>query len=162
MTAQVHETLILDGMRTSMAFCPPLPLGHRRVVVVDVGEQPEDTRRLTSSTACWRGYVGTWQVRDGRLFLVALAGSYALIGSEPLFADWFTGVLRVPAGRELEDVHMGFGSVYEEELHLRVEEGVVTASRKVDNRGKQIDRWDLGLKNLPGGENDFDGDDFWD
>jgi hypothetical protein len=149
-------------MRTSMAFCPPLPYGHPRVITVDVDEQPENARWLMSSTACWRRYVGTWEVRDDRLFLVGLTGAYALAGAEPLFADWFTGVLRVPRGRELEYVHMGFGSLYEEELHIRVEEGVVIARRQMNNRGKRIDRWEAGLKNLPGGENDFDGDDFWD
>jgi hypothetical protein len=162
MTAQIHETLILDGARTSMAFCPPLPHAHPRVVAVGVNEQTEETRWLASSTACWRRYVGTWEVRDDRLFLVGLTGAYTLVGADPLFADWFTGVLRVPRGRELESVHMGFGSLYEEELHLRVEEGIVTGRRQIDNRGKQIDRWNVGLENLPGGENDFDGDDFWD
>jgi hypothetical protein len=32
MTAQIRENLILDGERISMAFCPPLPPYHARVV----------------------------------------------------------------------------------------------------------------------------------
>jgi len=31
MTAQLHEVLILDGEKLSMAFCPSLPLGDPRL-----------------------------------------------------------------------------------------------------------------------------------
>jgi hypothetical protein len=56
--------------------------------------------------------VGTWEVRDGQFFLVSIKGRVKLLGKEPLLADWFTGVLRVPRGEMLAYVHMGFGSVY--------------------------------------------------
>jgi hypothetical protein len=39
---------------------------------------------------------------------------------------------------------MGFGSVYEQELHVRIEDGVVAATRLIANRGKQPDAWGLG------------------
>jgi hypothetical protein len=54
---------------------------------------------------------------------------------------------------------MGFGSVYEQEAHLKIERGQVTESRIIDNRGKQHDARELGWRNLPGGENRFPGDD---
>ncbi|MGI0015521.1 MAG: hypothetical protein ACREBU_19060, partial [Nitrososphaera sp.] len=38
MTAQIHEKLIIDGEKTSMAFCPPLPIGHPRIVAVSDDE----------------------------------------------------------------------------------------------------------------------------
>jgi len=103
--------------------------------------------------------VGTWEIRDGRFYLVALRGRYRLTPGGPLWADWFTGVIRIPRGELLQYVHMGFGSVYEQELHIKVEHGVVVASRWIDNRGTAHDPWELGRRNLPGGENAFPGDD---
>jgi hypothetical protein len=58
----------------------------------------------------------------------------------------------------LQYVHMGFGSVFEQEIHIKIEKGVVVRSRVVDNRGKQMDAGDLAERNLPGRENRFDGD----
>jgi hypothetical protein len=88
------------------------------------------------STACWRGYIGTWEVKDGRLYLVNLQGSYEVVGGEPVPAEWVSGWLRVPRGEALEYVHMGFESVYEEELQLRFEGGVEVERRTVVNGRK--------------------------
>jgi len=53
MTAQFHERLILDGQDTSMACCPPLPIGHARIVASDPGEAAHDEDCfLFFSTAC--------------------------------------------------------------------------------------------------------------
>jgi hypothetical protein len=54
---------------------------------------------------------------------------------------------------------MGFGSVFEQEVHIVVESGIVKSTRTIDNRNQPHDTRDLGLRNLPGGENRFPGDD---
>jgi hypothetical protein len=36
MTAQIHEVLFIDGEKLSMAFCPPLPMDHPRIVAEDL------------------------------------------------------------------------------------------------------------------------------
>ncbi len=160
MTAQIPEGLILGGEETSMAGCPPLPDGHPRVF--EPG--PDDAVRnedhdVQESTDCWRGYQGTWEIKDGRFYLIGLRGRFRLRDGEPLLASWFSGVLRIPKGEVLQYVHMGFGSVYEQEVHAKVEKGLVVETRVVDNRRKQHDKKELGLRNLPGGENRFPGDD---
>ncbi len=181
MTAQIGEILILEGERMHMTFCPPLPWHNarlrkltpeevaRRIEVEEAqpdatGARPKLTRLglITGSTACWRRYQGTWELRDGKLYLVLVAGRVELAGDEPLLADWFTGVLRIPRGDRLTYVHMGFGSVYEEEIHIRIERGQVTGRRVWDNRGRRFDENRLALDNLPGGENRFPGDDAFD
>lgn len=43
----------------------------------------------------------------------------------PVFASWFTGVLRMPQGKTLEYVHGGFGSLQERDLIVSIESGVV-------------------------------------
>ena len=148
MTAQVHEKLIFEGEERTMAFCPPIPENRHRCF----GLPP-----LT--TACWRGYVGTWEINNGLFYLVAINEQFCLPDGEPILADWFSGTLRIPKGDILQYVHMGFGSVYEQEEHVKIEKGVVVATRIIDNRGKMHDRWELGWKNLPGSENRFPGDD---
>jgi hypothetical protein len=163
-TAQVGEQLILEGQETAMAFCPPIPDDHPRITQLSDEELHKritghNISSLIFSTACWRGYIGTWELKDGRFYLVSVQGRYRIEGTEPIFADWFTGVLRIPEGELLEYVHMGFGSVYEYETHIKIEKGIVVDERRIDNRNKKFDRWDLGLKNLPGFENLFDGDD---
>ena len=158
MTAQIHELLTIDGRNTSMAFCPTFPLDHPRIVERDPAEPLQQEDGIMYSTACWRGYQGTWEIKDGKFYLTSLHGRFRLLGEEPLLADWFSGMLRIPVGELLHYVHMGFGSVYEEEAHIRISEGLVVETRRIDNRGKAFDRYDLGWKNLPGGENRFPGD----
>ena len=153
MTAQVHEKLILDGVETSIAFCPPLPYGHPRII------QADDGKAAIESTNCWRGYIGTWEIKDRKIFLIELKRNFKILGEEPIFADWFTGILRIPRGKKIHHVHMGFGSIYEQELHIKIENGVVIKSRVVDNRGKDVNHWELVLQNIPGEENRFPGDD---
>lgn len=161
MTAQVHERFKYEGEELSMAYCPPIPERHSRITQVDVNKREYDPQDSTFlfSTGCWRRYQGSWEVRDGRFYLTGLRGLYQLVGDEPLLADWFTGVIRVPKGKLLQYIHMGFGSVYEQELHIKIEAGEVTGSRVIDNRGKRFDERSLGWNNLPGGENRFAGDD---
>jgi hypothetical protein len=161
MTAQLHEVVIIEGDTLSMAFVPPLPDNHPRVVA-ETDERMEALRarnRLLFSTACWRGYQGTWRIDDGKLYLASLEGRYRLLGGEPLFADWVTCVLRVPRGNRLHYVHMGFGSIYEMEIHVKIERGIVVASRTRDNRGRSHDPHQVAIRSMPGGENDFPGDD---
>jgi hypothetical protein len=159
MTAQCHENLILNGEETSMAFCPPLPENHPRIVELSNEEaNKKEIDPIIFSTACWRQYIGTWMVEDEKFYLVSLLGRYKIVGDEPILADWFIGVLRIPKGELLHYVHMGFGSVYEQEIHIKIEQGIVTASRITDNRNKDFSEWNLSMKNLPGFENHFPGD----
>jgi hypothetical protein len=81
--------------------------------------------------------VGTWEIRDDRLYLIGLDaelgdGSAASLKTifprfpKRVFAHGFNGELRAPRGKLLNDVHMGCGSEYEEDLFLEVSRGVVT------------------------------------
>jgi hypothetical protein len=160
MTAQIHERLIFGGEEMSMAFCPPLPNNHPRIAELDSEEMDaQDFPDILRSTACWRQYLGTWEIKDGLFYLVDITGRYRLANGDPILADWFTGVLRIPRGEELLYVHMGFGTVYEEEIHVKIEKGKVIRSRVIDNCGKTFSVWELEGRNLPGFENRFDGDD---
>ena len=130
MTAQVHERLILDGELTSMMTCPTLPMQHLRLYRRD----PADVSWISGTTACWRGYIGTWEIRDGQLYLVSIEGTLGIRDGEAIHADWYSGTLVVPRGEMLNYVHMGFESTYEQELRLDIESGRVKNTTLIDNR----------------------------
>ena len=131
MTAQMHERLVFDGVETSTPCCPPVPI-HARIV------RRQADALLYWSTACKRGYQGTWEIREGRFYLAGLTGCFELVGSDPLLAEWYTGVLRVPRG---EVLHLRFGSaVYEAEVHIQIQRGLVVGTRVIDNRATGHDR----------------------
>jgi len=117
MTAQAHEILILEGQKTSMACCPPLPENEPRIT---------KSALTMLNSACWRGYIGTWEIKQGRLFLVGLSGNYNLGEGEPIFADWFSGEITIPEGEILNYIHGGFATVYEREQ--RIHGGVLILS----------------------------------
>lgn len=170
MTAQVSEKIIIEGKESRLNFCPPIPDSPEVITKLSEEEfgkaiMAGKIEGIFSSTACWRGYVGTWEIRDGKFYLNKLRGRIRLAQENPVHATWFTGVLRIPQGKILQYVHMGFGTLYEREVHIKVEAGVVTKQRTIDNAEKNRNMTDderlmAGFNNMPGMENHFDGDDW--
>ena len=85
-----------------------------------------------SSNGNWRGYGATWEIESKVLYLREIdavicnfqefiskkckkAELRELFGDKyvngMVKADWYSGELRIPDGRQLEYVHMGYGSV---------------------------------------------------
>lgn len=129
MTAQAAEKLIYKGEQLSLCNQPLGPF-------IQSNRLP--FKFEATSTALWRGYIGTWAIEHERLYLIAIHGG---IGMEKLFpgfthgvfAHWYTGTLRCPRGALLKYVHDGFRSVYEEDLFFDVSKGVVSNERLVRN-----------------------------
>ena len=138
-TAQTPEILVYEGKTENMFSEPRIPVDNPRVRAIPQEEFERKAKDgtfpgIVSSTACWRQYIGSWEIKDDRLFLTNVIGMFELSGEEPLFADWYSGVLRVPRGEILKNVHMGYDTVYEEFLHIRVENGLVAGTKIIDNR----------------------------
>jgi len=136
MTAQIKEVLIFQGETFAMASEPLYPWLNRR------RNKKIQFRRY--STACSRGYVGTWEIIDDRLDLIKLRGKF-MDGREveisdlfperpsPVLADWFDGELRCPMGQLLGYVHSGYSSIYERDLFLKFKAGMLIEQRIVIN-----------------------------
>ena len=101
MTAQTPEVLHYKGEQLSMRTEPLSDY------FAQMGHQPEFQGQ---STACWRGYVGQWEILLDRLYLVGISATYAdgtgvgLDSLSPGFADrvfahWCTGVINIPRGQ---------------------------------------------------------------
>ena len=137
MSAQVPETLIFDD--ESLALCnEPLDrwLQQQRLELCVEHRSP----------SCLRGYLGTWELRRGHLYLSALRaiGGHGLLrhAGEPLAielslqalfpaaacpvrADWYSGRLRCPQGALLQLSDTGYGNVYEQDMLVDIECGRV-------------------------------------
>ncbi len=109
-------------------------------------EHPKPDIIKFSCTANWRGYLGTWKIEDGFLYLTALQeGSCARNPPSiplsvvfknqqpPIKATWYTGEIRIPKGELLRYVHMGFASIYEKETRIHIRQGKVIQEEEIDN-----------------------------
>lgn len=74
---------------------------------------------------CGRHHRGACEIKS-----VELQGAFPG-RSGPTFADWYTGELRVPQGRLLQYVHMGYASHYERYLLIDIAAGMVVETREI-------------------------------
>lgn len=131
MTAQIAEKLHYEGQEHSMCTNPLsdfFALGG-----IDPGFE-------SNCTALWRGYLGTWEILNGRLYMIELHGILKDGGNADLatlfpdfpyrvFAHWYSGTVRVPQGRLIQYVHIGYGSIYESDLLIGIQKGIVMSTR---------------------------------
>ena len=130
MTAQWPDSIVYEGKRMGVGCDIPLR-SHPRIRYVDGGEK---NHFLTDSTACWSGVLGSWEIKDGQLYLTSLIGQFELIGEEPLPADWVSEKIRLISGEIVKYVHMGYYSTYEHEIVLKVKKGkVVRVVKETEN-----------------------------
>lgn len=134
MTAQFTEVLKHRGETLSLCTYPLNVYWH---------SSDNPIALQSTSTGCWRGYIGTWEITGDRLYLVKFWGNrkgesdYEQVGladvfpyyADGVFAHWFTGELRCPQGERLRYVHSGFESKYEQDLLITVRSGVVIGER---------------------------------
>lgn len=132
MTAQIPDTLVMDGVTWSV-LCTPLD------PFLDAVGAPQF---VAPHTANWRGYIASWHVADGRLFLESVEATIAGPDGEPVtvtdadalngvalprVADFVTGQLRLGTGGIARYVHADFESRHNREAVLVVEAGRVLA-----------------------------------
>lgn len=146
-TGQYGDKLRLDG-KSYEIFTNPL----KQYLKENPDKLPKSN---TYSTALWRGYVASWEVKNQVLLLVDVeilqpvkdtgaTGSSSEFGSvmaqmfpgeKEVVARWFSGNIIIPDGKLVHYVHMGYGSTYEKYILLRVEKGAVTRQWKTDTEG---------------------------
>lgn len=138
MTAQFTEKFIIEGECHSMCAHP---LNNFRDLG---GVLPKLTINCTS---LWRGYVGTWELMNDRLYLTKLQGVLAdgkeftldtvfPNCSEKVFAHWYSGTARSPRGKLLKYVHMNYGSTYEFDFFYEFEKGILINTTRIANEAQ--------------------------
>ena len=91
-----------------------------------------------TSTDCWRGYRAEWIVQNDSIFLNNIYHCYNdkvkanlnyifpnIVKEQKVFASWINGELYMPQGKCIEYVHMGYESIFEQEIVLSVEKGLL-------------------------------------
>ena len=97
-------------------------------------------------SANWRGHRATWEIRNGMLLLTAVLKLYgdpenstawewkditqAVFPDQklPILASWYTGVMRMPEGKQIECFPFAYGNVHEKEVRLRIRKGLLVGS----------------------------------
>jgi hypothetical protein len=108
----------------------------------------------TVSSGNWRGYVATWEIINDKLYLTKIDSWFCnrrirtksgcrrvmlrdLFGAKvvdgKVAATWFSDELRVPDGKQIEYVHMGYGSIYERDIIFGVDAGRIIKRDVIDN-----------------------------
>jgi hypothetical protein len=130
MTLQIPENLIYEGEEYPIRGGDDLLQMYFSLV----GIEPEFDDIVSSR---WRGYQGTWEIIDDRLYLTELTCNKLTDGSTPkmksffpdssgpVFAYWFSGDIRFPHGKVTRS-RMGYEPDYEEDWYLIVEDGIVS------------------------------------
>lgn len=109
-------------------------------------------RLIPSSTACKRGYVATWEIKDDMLYLMGLRETLDAAGANEVtnrFAElfprhraglparWFTGMLRLCKPNSERALFGSDGEViFSHEVHVDVANGKVISCRSIDNSEK--------------------------
>lgn len=142
MCVQYSEILLYEGERMEMKECEPLSVWFRKVGI--------NPRFGLQSTALYRGYIGTWEMVDQRLYLVDLEadrmwnekdkkwvpvniGTFFPDQADRVFAHWYTGTIELPQGEILEID--GWDTTYEQDLLISIEAGIVTNTEvRVNNK----------------------------
>lgn len=128
MTAQIPEKLKYKGKKYNMCTEPL----REYFTLASIKFKPK-----IICSALSRGYVGTWKIIDDRLFLVKLKNGYdkkaescmtEYFPDQPdgVFANWYSGKLRLPQGELLKYAHGGYGSIYESDMFLTIKKGILT------------------------------------
>lgn len=154
MTAQSPERIILDG-RPQPIYGDPLYRLRKQCRL--------DLRNPNCwSTGNYRGYVGTWEIRAGTLYLVHLCWDgwdgescevpitdddfrrrlFRAAGGAgfPLRAHWFNGLIRIAAGRRLVYSHQGWSHWHERERVMQFRNGEIVRDREV-NTHAMLEWW---------------------
>lgn len=133
-TAQSPDLLIVEGKEYALNTNPLESQLEKK--------KWKPTEDALISSANWRGYIATWEIKDDKLFLKEAT----ILVSDPqdedeylrkpiteelypgvseVFADWYTGALIVPDGKMTRYVHMGYGSSFDHYQVYRVRAGQV-------------------------------------
>ena len=139
-TAQMGERLLYKGATNRLCTLPLEPyLKEHNLRLYEVAPP----KKFIMSTGCWRGYIGTWQIKDGFLWLVSVENldqtqvplSKVFTNQvPPIKATWYSGTLHVTQGKMLRYVHAEFESTFERDLYIEIVDGKVINERAQENK----------------------------
>jgi hypothetical protein len=138
------------------------PAENCKLIVARIEALPEISPGIRQSTACWCGssVPDTNGVADRELANGIKIEELFRSDINPVSAEWYSGLLRIPMGEMLEYHHGGFFTEYETDLIIEIDAGAVRRKWWIHNESgfnarKQIDevRQKSFLSTVPPNEN---------
>jgi hypothetical protein len=133
-TTQFSDILYLNGQKHALISLP---------LEAYYGPGNPRPKFRAPNTATWRGYIATWEIDRGVLYLKTIrawtdrgeVGLATLFPGQqgPVAATWFTGKLKVPQGKIIR-VSVPH-PIYGQYLMITVEKGRVVSQEIIDNPG---------------------------
>ena len=133
MTTQAGDILSYNSEKTTIATEPLKPYLETRT----------DISFIFKSTALVRGYIGIWKIKNKKLYLDSLLGfiennvkvdvNYLFPNKKEVFADWFSGQIRIPEGNLLKKIRTGYASVFERDRILKFNKGILISDDVIYN-----------------------------
>ncbi len=146
-TEQMGDTLFLNGKKY---FTYTYPL--QAFLLENLEKLPKSSGEFFSDSGNRRGYLATWEIKEGHLVLTDIATLHAVRrpgldikygsvmskifpGQKEVQADSFTGYVILLNGKHVDEVYAADTFLYEQYVILRVEQGVVTRNLAIDTAG---------------------------
>ena len=134
MTIQAADISSYNGKKTTIATEPLKPYLKTR----------SDVGFIYKTTALVRGYIGKWEIKNKKLYLISLVGfiennkqvdlNYLFSNQTELFASWYSGEIRIPEGELLKKINVGYSSVFEKDRFLTFKEGILISETVKNNK----------------------------
>ena len=143
MAAQIGDKIIYKGQNLSFASEPLSPYLYTNKI---------DKLFNEISSAYYRGYCATWKIENKNIYLLNIESPSHLNkegadkteesmsamdklfpGQTEVFAYWVNGKLKIQSGQVLECVNKGYDSVYEKDIFLKFENGILMEEKIVFN-----------------------------
>ena len=134
MTIQAADILSYNGKKTTIASEPLKSYLDAR----------SDVGFVYKTTALVRGYIGKWEIKNKKLYLISLVGfiknnkqvdlNYLFPNETEVFADWYSGDIRIPEGELLKKINVGYASVFKKDRFLTFKEGILISETIKNNK----------------------------
>lgn len=138
MTIQAGDIISYNGEKKTIATEPLKPYLETR----------SDVGFIFKSTALVRGYIGTWKIKNNKLYLVSLIGfieknnqvdlNYLFPNKTEVFASWFSGDIRIPEGDLIQKINLGYASVFARDRVLNFNKGLLISETVKANINQKI------------------------
>ncbi len=124
MTIQIREKINYNGVLKEIDSMPWIDFKNPNII------PNNNLLEHCHSSACWRGYIGSWLIKDEKLYLTKIAGKFKMLNDEPLFSEWYTGSfvihekITVLNYREIQDTY--------DNIKIEFKEGIVISSTRIE------------------------------
>ena len=147
MATQIGDKILYNGQIHSLASEPLSPYLYTNNI-----------EKLFSeiNSACYRGYFATWKIENKNIYLLDIESPCSLKcentdridepisamnklfpGQTEVFAYWVNGKLKIQSGKVLKSGNTGYESVYEKDIFLGFENGILVDEKIVINTPKE-------------------------